>query len=146
MIYDLDAINAFGQAGALFQLVHLEIDQQYHEWYFARKGKTIPTGWVLPVKGSIQGHPDSGEICQSKINEVIDSYGFQSTSMHEPCLYQGSFKGHDIIILQQVDDMLMAGKEDQSVKEFTAELSTKLNITCGNNPSTQFNDIKYYPN
>ena len=30
VIYDLDAINAFGQAGALFQLVHLKIDQQFN--------------------------------------------------------------------------------------------------------------------
>jgi Reverse transcriptase (RNA-dependent DNA polymerase). len=86
VIYDLDAINAFGQAGELFQLVYLDIDQKYRDWYLARKGKSIPKGWVLPVRGSIQGHPDSGEVWQNKINEVINSYGFTSTT-HEPCLY-----------------------------------------------------------
>jgi hypothetical protein len=33
IIMDLDAVNAFGQAGALYQLVYLEIDMQYKTWY-----------------------------------------------------------------------------------------------------------------
>jgi hypothetical protein len=42
VIYDLDAINAFGQAGELFQLVHMEIDNQYRDWYLARKKEDDP--------------------------------------------------------------------------------------------------------
>jgi Reverse transcriptase (RNA-dependent DNA polymerase). len=125
VIYVLDAINAFGQAGELFEMVYMDIDQQYRDWYLTRKGKKIPQGWVLPVKGSIQGHPDSGEVWQTRINEVIEAYGFQSTT-HEPCLYRGTFKGHDLIICRQVDDMLMAGKDDNIVQAFAHELSTKL--------------------
>jgi hypothetical protein len=140
IIYDLDAINAFGQAGELYQMVYMDIDQQYRDWYLNRKGKTIPNGWVLPVKGSIQGHPDSGEVWQSRINDVINSYGFQSTT-HEPCLYRGSFKGHDMMICRQVDDMLLAGKDDEIVQQFARELSTKLKITCGKSPSTSFNGL-----
>jgi len=63
VILDLDAINAYGQAaGSLYDIIYLEIDQQYRDWYKAQKEKDIPIGWVLPVKGSLQGHPDSGEV------------------------------------------------------------------------------------
>jgi Reverse transcriptase (RNA-dependent DNA polymerase). len=89
---------------------------------------------------SIQGHLNSGKVWQAKINEVIDAYGFQSTT-HEPCLYRGKFKGYDLIICCQVDDMLMAGKDVAIVQEFANELSTKLKITCGKVPSKQFNGI-----
>jgi Reverse transcriptase (RNA-dependent DNA polymerase). len=140
IIYDMDAINAFGQAGSLYDIVYLAIDQQYRDWYSDRKGKTIPEGWVLPVKGSLQGHPDSGEIWQNKINEVIASYGFTSTT-HEPCLYRGTFKGHDILICRQVDDMLIAGKYTHIVKSFVAELATRLKVTCSSEPSEQFNGL-----
>ena len=140
VIYDLDAINAFGQAGELFQLVYLEVDQQYRDWYLNRKGKTIPNGWVLPVKGSIQGHPDSGEVWQTKINDVIDSYGFTSTT-HEPCLYRGKFKSEDLLLCRQVDDMLIAGQNAAAVMEFAKELSLKLKVTCGDAPSTHFNGL-----
>jgi hypothetical protein len=42
VIIDLDAVNAYGQAGSLYDIIHLEIDQQYRDWYKARKGKDIP--------------------------------------------------------------------------------------------------------
>jgi Reverse transcriptase (RNA-dependent DNA polymerase). len=140
VIYDLDAINAFDQAGELYQLVYMEIDQQYRDWYLARKKKNIPANYVLPVKGSIQGHHDSGELWQAKINEVIHSYGFKSTT-HEPCLYRGSYKGQDMLLCRQVDDMLMAGARDDIIKEFAAEIAIKLQVTCGSKPSAQFNGL-----
>jgi Reverse transcriptase (RNA-dependent DNA polymerase). len=128
VIYDLDAVNAFGQAGKLFHLIYLEIDQQYKDWYKNRKGENIPDGWVLPVLGLLQGHPDSGEVWQNKINNVIASYGFTATT-HEPCLYQGVFQGNDILICRQVNDMVLAGKDPTVVQAFTKELSTKLKVT-----------------
>jgi hypothetical protein len=97
VILDLDALNAFGQAGSLYDIIYLEIDQQYRDWYKSRKGKDIPIGWVLPVKGSLQGHPDSGEIWQTRVNEVLEMYKFEATT-HEPCLYRGNFKGKQILI------------------------------------------------
>lgn len=140
VIYDLDAVNAFGQAGELFEMVYMEVDKQYRDWYKARKNKNIPDGWVLPVKGSIQGHPDSGEVWQSKINDVIHSYGFQSMT-HEPCLYRGEFKGHDMLICRQVDDMLMAGDNADVIREFAGEIAKHLKVTSSTKPSTQFNGL-----
>ena len=76
---------------------------------------------MLPLSGSLQGHPDSGEVWQAKINEVIMSYGFFSTT-HEPCLHQGIYKGQDILVLCcQVNDMLMSGKDEKIEREFAVE-------------------------
>jgi Reverse transcriptase (RNA-dependent DNA polymerase)./Integrase core domain. len=140
VIFDLDAVNAFGQAGKIFQTVYLEVDQQYRDWFLARKKKEIPHGWVLPVHGSLQGHPDSGKVWQNKINEVIASYGFQSTT-HESCLYRGKYKGMDILICRQVDDMLLAGESANNVKDFAKDISSKLKVTFGDSPSKHFNGL-----
>jgi Reverse transcriptase (RNA-dependent DNA polymerase). len=145
VIYDLDAINAFGQAGELFEMVYMEVDKQYKDWYMARKKRSIPDGWVLPVKGSIQGHPDSGEVWQSRINEVIHSYGFRSTT-HEPCLYCGEFKGHDMLICRQVDDMLMAGDDAKIIQEFAQEIAKHLKDTSSTKPSYSIQWFGYYTN
>jgi hypothetical protein len=140
VIIDLDAVNAYGQAGSLYDVIHLEIDQQYRDWYKARKGKDIPIGWVLPIKGSLQGHPDSGEIWQTRVNEVLESYKFQTTT-HEPCLYRGIFRKKQILICRQVDDMLIAGEDICIVKEFAGEISKHLKVTIGEKPSTHYNGL-----
>jgi hypothetical protein len=140
VILDLDAINAFGQAGSLYDIIYIEVDQQYRDWYKARKGKEIPVGWVLPVKGSLQGHPDSGEVWQTRVNEVLESYKFKTTT-HEPCLYRGIFKGKHILLCRQVDDMLIAGEEMSIVREFAKEISKHLKVTIGEKPSTHYNGL-----
>jgi hypothetical protein len=140
VIIDLDAVNAYGQAGSLYDIIYLEIDQQYRDWYKARKGKDIPIGWVLPIKGSLQGHPDSGEIWQTRVNEVLESYQFRTTT-HEPCLYRGTFKTKQILICRQVDDMLIAGEDIHVVKEFAKEISKHLKVTIGEEPSTHYNGL-----
>jgi Reverse transcriptase (RNA-dependent DNA polymerase). len=140
VIYDLDAVNVFGHAGKLFHSIYLDIDQQYRDWYRNRKGKDIPHGWVLPVLGSLQGHPDSGKVWQNKINEVISSYGFKSTT-HEPCLYRGSFHGCAILLCRQVDDMLIAGGDTKVVHDFAKDISTKLKVTWSDKPSKHFNGL-----
>jgi hypothetical protein len=140
VILDLDAVNAFGQAGSLYDIIYLEIDQQFRDWYKAKNGKEIPIGWVLPVKGSLQGHPDSGEIWQTKVNEVLDRYKFTTTT-HEPCLYRGLFRDKQILICRQVDDMLIAGEDISIVREFALEISKHLNVTIGEEPSTHYNGL-----
>jgi hypothetical protein len=78
-------------------------------------------GKVLPVKGSLQGHPDSGEIWQTRVNKVMESYEFCTTT-HEPCLYHGSLKGKQILICRQVDGLLIARKDMCIVREFAGEI------------------------
>jgi hypothetical protein len=95
---------------------------------------------VLTVKGSLQGHPDSGEIWQTKVNEVLDQHKFTTTT-HEPCLYHGLFKDKQILICRQVDDMLIAGEDISIVREFALEISKHLNVTIGEEPSTHYNGL-----
>jgi hypothetical protein len=140
IIIDLDAVNAFGQAGSLFDIIYLEIDQQYRDWYRHHHGIDIPMGYVLPVLGSLQGHPDSGKIWQMKVNLVLDSYNFTMTT-HEPCLYRGHFHGRPILLCCQVDNMLIAGEDIASLQAFATELSTHLKVTFGMSPSVHNNGL-----
>jgi hypothetical protein len=140
IIYDLDAVNAFGQAGSLYQMVYIEADRQYREWYKLRHGEDIPEGYVIPVNGSLQGHPDSGKVWQMKVNSILDSYGFTTTT-HEPCLYRGTYNGKLILICRQVDDMLIAGSNVNSIKKFIQEIESHLNVTYSDGPSTKFNGL-----
>jgi len=91
----------------------------------------------------LQGHPDSGEIWQTKVNGILDSYNFTTTT-HEPCLYRGTYKGETLLICRQVDDMLIAGANVATIKQFVNEIGRKINVTHSNGPSTRFNglDIK----
>jgi hypothetical protein len=140
VIIDLDAVNAFGQAGSLYDIIYLEIDQQYRDWYKSRHNIDIPIGHVLPVRGLLQGHPDSGEIWQTKVNRILDKYNFTTTT-HEPCLYRGTFNNKPILLCRQVDDMLLAGEDIPSVQAFAKELSKHLKITFGTTPSEHFNGL-----
>jgi hypothetical protein len=140
VILDLDAVNAFGQAGTLYDIIYLEIDQQYRDWYKMRHGLDIPIGHVLPVRGSLQGHPDSGEIWQTRVNTVLEKYHFTTTT-HEPCLYRGTFNNKPILICRQVDDMLIAGEDIPSAQAFAKELSKHLKVTFGTSPSVHFNGL-----
>lgn len=88
----------------------------------------------------MQGHPDSGEIWQVKVNQVLDDYKFTSTT-HEPCLYRGYFCQKLILVCRQVDDMLLAGEDMPTLQAFAADLSDKLKITFGKKASTAFNGL-----
>jgi hypothetical protein len=126
---------------SVYDIIYLEIDQQYCDWYKSQKGKDTPMGWVLPVKGSLQGHPDSGEIWQTRVNEVLELYRFETTT-HEPCLYCGMFKAKQILLCRQIDDMLVAGKDIMAtVKDFAAEISKHLKITIGDKPLSHYNGL-----
>jgi Reverse transcriptase (RNA-dependent DNA polymerase). len=109
-------------------------------WYKHRYAFDIPTDYVLPVKGSLQGHPDSGEIWQTKVNSILESYNFTTTT-HEPCLYRGTFKGELLLLCRQVDDMLIAGKNSDTIKLFVQEIASQLNVTHSDGPSTRFNGL-----
>jgi len=139
-VYDLDAVNAYAQGGKPYDDCYLIVDEQYREWYKLRFGHVIPQGHVVPILCPLQGHPDAGEVWQSKVNSVLHSFGFTSTT-HEPCLYRGKFRDHDILLCRQVDDMLIAGSHKDVLCAFASALGEQLNVTFGNGPSTHYNGM-----
>jgi hypothetical protein len=63
------------------------------------------------------------------------------TTTHEPCLYCCLFKGKQILICRQVDDMLIAGEDMSIVRNFAEEISKHLKVTIGDKPSTHYNGL-----
>jgi Reverse transcriptase (RNA-dependent DNA polymerase). len=51
------------------------------------------------------------------------------------------FKGQDMLLCRQVDDMLMAAKNKHIIQEFANDIGQKLKVTWGTKPSTQFNGL-----
>jgi hypothetical protein len=74
------------------------------------------------------------------VNDVLEKYHFESTT-HKPCLYKGTFKGKQILICRQVDDMLLAGEDVLIIREFATEISKHIKVTIGENPSTHYNRL-----
>lgn len=139
-IFDLDAVNAYAQGGKPYDDCYLIVDEPFRDWYRLRFGKTIPPGYVVPILCPLQGHPDAGEVWQTHVNSVLLSFGFKSTT-HEPCLYRGTFRGHDILLCRQVDDMLIAGSNQSVLRAFATEIGKHLNVTIGDGPSTHYNGL-----
>jgi hypothetical protein len=100
----------------------------------------IPPGYVVPILCPLQGHPDAGEVWQTKVNSVLLSFGLTPTT-HEPCLYRGTYKGRDILLCRQVDDMLIAGKEQAMLRDFASAIGKQLNVTIGDGPSSHYNGL-----
>jgi hypothetical protein len=46
---------------------------------------------------------------------------------HEPCLYHGTYKGHDVLLCrQEVDDMLNAGADRVVLRSFAEDIGKHL--------------------
>jgi hypothetical protein len=88
----------------------------------------------------LQGHPDAGEVWQTKVNSVLLSFGLTSTT-HELCLYCGTYKGHDILLCHQVDDMLIAGKDQTMLRDFAVAIDQQLNVMISDGPSSHYNGL-----
>ena len=102
--FKVDATNAYANSPPPDQPTFVFIDDQYADWYYARFGVKIPRNMVLPVQHALQGHPESGALWEKFVNSVIARHGFTSTT-HERSLYQGTYKGHRMLICRQVDDL-----------------------------------------
>jgi Reverse transcriptase (RNA-dependent DNA polymerase). len=139
-IYDLDAVNAYAQGGRPYDDCYLIVDDAFREWYKIHLGVTIPPGHVVPILTPWQGHPDAGEVWQTKVNSVLQRFEFKSTT-HEPCLYRGKYKGHDILLCRQVDDMLIAGANRNVLRSFAEEIGKHLHVKIGDGPSVHYNGL-----
>jgi len=139
-IYDLDAVNAYAQGGKPYDDCYLIMDDQFRDWYQMCFGTIIPHGHVVPVLCPLQGHPDAGKVWQSKVNTVLHSFRFASTT-HKPCLYHGSFQSHNILLCHQVDDMLIAGSDMSILCAFAEAIGQRLNVTFGMGPSSHYNGL-----
>ena len=83
-----DAGNAFAEADPPDDSLFMSIDDQYQRWWIEHlKKPPIPKGYVLPVQHAIQRHPESPQLWEKHINNILPEIGFKNTT-HERCIYQ----------------------------------------------------------
>ena len=105
-----DATNAFAEAPSPTAPLYVTIDKQYKRcWEDVLKHPPTTVGHILPVKYSLQGHPESPRLWGGMIHSILTNrrLNFKSTT-HKPCLYTGDIDGHPIFLLRQVDNFAMA--------------------------------------
>ena len=139
-IMDVDATNAFAQSPPPSSPVFMSVDEQYRAWYFKKYKTHIPKGHVLPVLHAIQGHPESGLLWQTKINQNLLRLGFTST-IHEPCIYRALYKGFLVLLLRQIDDMLIACASIPIIQDIVKELRKDVRLTLSPGYSKHYNGI-----
>ena len=66
--YGADVTDAYAHSPAPDTATYLSIDDAYAEWYRKRFGKVLNRRWVLPVRHSLQGHPESGKMWMRMID------------------------------------------------------------------------------
>ena len=84
---------------------------------------------VLPVQHTLQGHPKLGRLWEEHINKILsDTFlNFKSTT-HDKCIYQTTFEGHRVLILQQVDDFLILCKLESVATRIYNYIGKKLMV------------------
>jgi hypothetical protein len=128
-----DASNAFAEAPPPKEPLYVTIDQQYREWYQARYPDEphIPKGYVLPVKGALQGHPESPRLwAQLLIDKIILQLNLQPCT-HEPCLcYTNNYNntGKTVLFLRQVDDFAVSVEDEATAKQVIQDINSKMTI------------------
>ena len=128
-VYGGDIKDAFAHSPGPDVPTFVRIDNQYSEWWSQRHKTNINRSHVLPVLRCLQGHPESGKIYERHINQILGSkeLNFRAT-VHDRCIYQTTYKGQQILLLKQVDDLAIATNDESLAKEIYNIIGKKLQL------------------
>ncbi len=108
LVYGADVSNAFAKAPAPKQRFFIYPDQAFKDWWVNKKGKPpMANGHVIPVLGTMQGHPESPCLWEKHIDRILWDIGLTPT-IHEPCIYLGIILGERVLFMRQVDDFAIS--------------------------------------
>ncbi len=62
---------------------------------------------IIPVLSAMQGHPKSPRLWEKHADKILHDIGLTPT-IHEPCLYSGTFDGKRVLLMKQVDNFAIA--------------------------------------
>ena len=111
LIFGADVSNAFAEAPPPKQPFFIRPDRAFNEWWTNHlKRPAIPPGHIIPVLKAMQGHPESPRLWEKHADKILRELGLVPT-VHEPCLYSGTFNGKRILFLRQVDDFAIAAPD-----------------------------------
>jgi len=136
-----DVGNAFAEAPAPDKPFYMMVDDQFNEWWTEHLGRDpIPFGYVIPIHKALQGHPEAGRQWDKYISTILTKdMGFTPT-IHEPCLYYKHGPNHELtLILRQVDDFLVAGKNADSCDLIRDQLQQRMT-----NPLNQLGNVRKF--
>ena len=123
-----DASNAFVEAPPPKHPLYVKVDTPYREWWISKGRPPIPEGYVLRVQKALQGHPESPRLWATLIHNILTKeLGLVSTT-HEQCLYQGTFKGKEVLFLRQVDDFACGAAEDETASALIRAINKRMKI------------------
>jgi hypothetical protein len=124
LVFGADVSNAFAKAPPPKQHFFFQIDWVFNKWWNNHfKQPAIPPGHIIPVLKAMQGHPESPRLWEKHADKILCELGLVPT-VHEPCLYSGSFNGKRIFFLQQVDDCAIAAP-DAKTSDMLMDLTDK---------------------
>ena len=128
-VYGGDAKDAYAHSPAPTIPCYAAIDDQYIDWYKWRFGKTLTKDMVLPIKHALQGHPESGRLWEHHISKILASpkLNFKST-IHDRCIYRGTFEGRPILLLRQVDDFAIATPTEDIARQVFQHIGQELQL------------------
>ena len=127
-----DVSNAFAEAPPPKAPLYVKIDEPYREWYADRfpDKPPIPPNHVLPVKGALQGHPESPRLWAELIDKILQNLNLKPCS-HEPCLYYtNNFNntGKTVLFLRQVDDFAISCEDKTTAQSVIDIINSKMTV------------------
>jgi hypothetical protein len=136
-----DAVNAYANAHAPSITTYVRIDDAYYDWYTEFHGQPPSRDMVLRVMHAIQGHPESGHLWESFINDILINKLFLRPTTHERSLYHGMYKDVHILLKRQVDDIAVAAPTIALAQQLIADIGQYVRLD-GNSLLDSFNGIQ----
>jgi hypothetical protein len=75
----------------------------------------------------MQGHPESPRLWEKHADKILCEIGLTPT-VHEPCLYSGTFNSKRVLFMQQVDDFAIAAPDLYTSDMLMDLIDNKLSI------------------
>lgn len=125
-VFGANASNAFAEAFPPKQGFYVWVDNVFQHWWTRCLNRPpIPEGFVIPVRHALQGHPESPQLWERHIKQILCSLGLQPTH-HEPCLYRGTIDGKTVLFLCQVDDFTVGAAKQCTANRLLEQIDVQL--------------------
>ena len=84
---------------------------------------------VLPIICALQGHSKSGKLWEKYINSILigPKLNFKHTT-HDQTILKTTFKGHKVLLLHQVYNMMIQTDDEDIAKEIFMIIGLKLQL------------------
>jgi hypothetical protein len=128
LVFGANVSNAFAEVPPPKQPFFIKPDRAFHEWWVQHLQRNlISDGHMIPVLSAMQGHRESPRLWEKHADKILQEIGLTPT-VHEPCLYSGTFNDQRVLFLRQVDDLTIAALDAKTSDLVTDLIGEKLSI------------------